>query len=175
MKPLKLEDLKPEPGKFYLKKFDREFTVRLPTLEDEAWLSQAFGDQAQVELQKVEGMCRFVYRLLSEEDKGFFMSTTREEIDEDGVKRAVTTGGWKAFMASVESMSEKVLMARALVRTRGLSAPVLDEIVQEEIKKKEKAANQLKRSAGEPSLTSSPRNTDGIGAKSGSLLDGKLA
>lgn len=175
MKSLTLEDLRPEPGKFFLRKFDREFTIRIPNLADDAWLQTAFNGIEGNPLQTPEGMCRLVFRLLADGDKEFFKAVESTTIDEDGNEVAVKSGGWKALMESVDGVSEKVLMAQALLSARGFSRPILDQIVEEELKKKASQENPSQKPAGETSSTSLPPNTDGTGTISGLSLGEKSA
>lgn len=170
MRALTLQDLKPQSATFHLRKYDRDFTIRTLTLADEAWLQNTFGKDLDEKMKSLEGMCRLVFRLMSEPDKAIFAPQTREAIDEDGNKQTEVLGGWRLFMEAVESMSEKVMVSRALLQTRGISSPIIDEVIGEELKKKE-LMERLESSAGEASSTSSHPSTDGPGTISGPSLE----
>lgn len=167
MKPIKLEDLRPQPASFRLRKFSHDFLLRPVSLADDAWLRETFGAEVEKAMSTEEGMVRLAYRLMAEEDKAIFKPIDRTVLDENGETKNERVGGWRLLLESIEGIDEKTKVARALIHTRGISAPVLDEIIEEEMKKKELMANASPKSAGEPSLISSPPSTDGALSPSG--------
>lgn len=171
MKPIRLEDLKPEAAKFYLRSMGKEYTLRPVTLEDEKWLRTTFKDDLQriFSEQKSYEICQIIWRLLSEEDKGDFKQIEVKGYDEEGCETVTKLGGVDRLMSCVHGYAEKILIFRALLQTIGISRPMQDELAKEEAEAEKKRQEQeTSPSAGDPSLTSSPPNTDGPTTKSGS-------
>lgn len=174
MKALRLEDIRPQPAEFYLKKTDRSYELRPIGLEDEKWLRETFGSRLQsiLEGSDVLEMGRIIWRLMKEEDRREFPAYTVEETDELGELQVIRKGGVQSLIQSIVGPSEKIAIHRALLQTIGISKPILDRLTEEELKKNLSLATQIP-SAGVPSSISSRESTGGRSTTSGSLRPAK--
>lgn len=174
MKPLKLEDIRPQPATFELAKTGRTYELRPIGLDDEKWIRETFGAGVKQVLEgsDLNGLGRIVWRLMREEDRKQFPTSEIDETGEDGVTRKIQVGGVKLLISCIVGIHEKLALHQALLQTIGISKPILDELMEEELKKNLAQASLIP-SAGEASSTSSPQSTDGPSITSGSSLPGK--
>lgn len=137
MKPITLEDLRPQPAEFYLRKTDRTYPLRAIGLEDEVWLRSTFGDRLKEIMAgtDMDGLGRIVWRLMREEDRQSFPASEIQETDESGDTRTVRKGGVALLVSNICGLAEKLCIYNALMQTIGISKPILDELMQEELKK----------------------------------------
>lgn len=155
---VRLEDLIPEKASFTLKATGGiEHTLRIPNIQDHAWMKQTFGGEITKVLESSDkmGMARVVYRLL--ENRSPFMATENEEIDDDGVYVKVRRTGWENFARAVVGHAEQIEVYKALMSTVGLSKPVIENLKKkvEEAQAAEEAAKASLESDAPAGPTSS--------------------
>lgn len=161
MEALTLEQVIPERPEFKLRSTgDIVHRLRLPNLEDRAWIRREFGSDATLEkmlnTRDWAGVCRLVYRLL--EDKSQFPAEKCQEYDDDGFQKEVTiTGHQKLFRSIQDDIVEAPQVLAALTKAIMDSNPVLGDWIREEIKKKSPYLSPV----GESSSIPSQPSTDG--------------
>ncbi len=163
MKPIKFEDLCPEPGEFTLKATGKTYRIRPVTLEDESWMQKRFDDRISEIFEKVNigEIAVIVFRLLDNEARRDFVAQEVEEVQEDGSVKRVSAGGVDLLRRCISGPKEKLEVFGALMQTIGLSRPIQDEIYKEaEIESQKKSEPSQSQSTGDGSLTSSPASTD---------------
>jgi hypothetical protein len=173
MKPISLEDLKPQSAEFYLRGPDRTYRIRPINLADEAWMKRTFGAELAQKTQDPEGLCQILFHQLEDEDKKDFSPVERDTFDEDGNPVKEKIGGWRLLMSKVSGLPEQVGMSKALLQARGFSAPLIDEMVRDELKKKEIQESPSLKPTGDMSSTFLPQNTVGPLSRSGDSLGAK--
>jgi hypothetical protein len=173
MKPIALTDLKPTPGKFYLKATDREYTLRPITMDDELWMIRTFGHELQNVLAQLRTheLCRILYRLLIDEDKQDFRPVDIHDLDENGDEVLVRKGGVELLAHRITGIPEKLCIYHALMETFGISRPMMEALKEEALEKKSQP--EVTPPVGEPSSISSPPSTDGPGTTSGDSPQGR--
>lgn len=174
MKALSLDDIRPQPAEFYLRKTDHTYQIRAVDLSDEVWLRHTFGARIQEILNgsDIGEMARIIWRLMSEQDRQLFPSVEVEETDESGNTRKIRKGGVQLLVESIHGPAEKIVIHRALLNTIGISKPIMDELSEAELKKN-LPTGPMSPSAGEKYSTSSRQNTGGRMTKSGNSQPGK--
>lgn len=138
--PIELEDIIPEPGEFILRKTgDRVHRLRPINLEDHTWITKNIGDEKRVK-EIMEGkdlaeLCKLIYHQL--EDRAQFPSRLEVQINDEGdeVERKIT--GPQALAQCVVSKIDQRDLYVALLKTIGISQPILDKILNKDVKKKE--------------------------------------
>lgn len=157
---LKLEDIRPARAEVKFANHEKPYMLRPITLEDELWLQTEYGGN----IQKIFDECRFsdifriAFRLL--EDKEDFVKRTVEIVNEEGDRGVVEIGGYKLLLAMASGLGDKERVMRALLTTIGISRPIQDTLIAEEVAKAEKKSQA--HSTGERSSTLSHLNTDGL-------------
>lgn len=139
--------------------------MRPLNLEDELWLKTEFGEELQKVFSEVriKEICRIAYRLL--ENKEAFSKQKVTVVNEEGETAEVEIGGVKLFYSLVSGMDEKLEIVKALLATIGISRPMQDKMIADEMEEQKK--NLEMRLTGEKSSTSSAPNTDGPAITSG--------
>lgn len=161
---MKLEDLKPMPQKFFMKKLNQSITLRAWTVEDQIWLQQEYGkDKIQSifnpESVDISAICRIAYRLI--DDKSPFKAEQRKTFDENGEPIVEKVGGWRKMAILLSDVSEQVELFTAVVKCIGVSMPEVDEV-----KKKVSEEEIASQPIGAKSSTYSQANMDGQSAPS---------
>jgi len=168
---MKLEDIRPERASFKLKATGKEYFIRPFNLDDELWLQRTYGEGLKkiFDQGRFHDICRIAYRQL--EDRSEFVKQKVKIVNEQGDHEETEIGGLDLFYAIVRGMEEKMAILQALLSAIGLSRPIQDELIADEIsnlkKKAEAAANTATQSpksespSGPNVSTSSPTSTGG--------------
>lgn len=135
---VKLEDLLTDRATFKLKATgEREHTLRLVNLEDQAWIKRTFGAELGIQYifqqRQWDEIAKIAYRLL--EDKAAFPAFDETVIDDEGETVTRRISGPQSFMRAVTGLEECTLVLKALLTSIRLSNPQIDEVLQEELKK----------------------------------------
>lgn len=137
-----LEDLIPKPAEFYLSKTDKTYKLRPFNIEDSTYLVSKYGKEG-VERMLAEktgtflDKCRIVYLLLSDEDRADFQYSEKKGFDEEGrpLDRKVSSGPHKLCFA-VTGIVEVQEVTLAMLKTIGVSQPIIDKLEIKEAQKK---------------------------------------
>jgi hypothetical protein len=161
MNPIELEDIVPRPATFYLERTKKTYHLRAVSLEDELWMRRTFGDEIQNIFSQIqmEPICRIVFRQLEEKDKEDFLEQTVTLINEKGQKISETKGGSELLLCLICGFEEKIQIFKALMKTIGISRPILEQIGQ--TSKTQSPPEEKKRHVGPKSSTSSRKSTVG--------------
>jgi len=148
MEPVRLEDICPETGEFELAAFPGEiFHLRPISLSDSAWMIQKFGGQAGIELMfksvDLDKLSILIFRLLQE--KEMFASESMEEYDDDGNKVQIRITGPEKLKRSICGPKEQIAVIQALLKTIGVSQPLIEESPKADSKKKSPRAKRATR------------------------------
>lgn len=137
---LKLEDIKPLPGKFKLEITGKEYVLRPFNVEDEIWLRQTYGDKIAELFSETnldtEALCRIAFHQLA--DKSDFKKVEVTSINEEGEEVEAFVGGYKLLMTKIQGMQEKIDILLAINETLGISRPKIKEIAGDADKKQKK-------------------------------------
>lgn len=156
MKKLQLEDIAPERAAFFLKAKKKKYYLRPVNLTDNVWMKGKWGNKIGVIFEKIDmpELSKIIYRLM--EDKSDFLAEDIDDVDDEGEPRSRRVSGPEKLCACIQSISEQIQIFQALMSTIGISQPLMDKMVAEEIEGKVK--KKLKRVGGKSS-TRSPRST----------------
>lgn len=132
MNAVKLTDLIPEKQEIqlYVKGELKQFYLRPKTLADDAWVTQNWGDQNAI--QKVfetfdaPKIGKLLFRLC--EPKEPLAGYEVEEYDDDGKKVTRFKPGWEILLEGVRGQQHFMSIVTALLRTWGLSEPMVDQL-----------------------------------------------
>ena len=159
---VRLEDLIPARATFTLKSRPGiEYALRPMDLNDQVWIKKTFGNQdaLQVALQgmDVEAVTRMVYHQLEQSSRKDFVATTESQVDDDGNEVTRTITGPEKLRAELSWPQEFMGLVTVLLKTIGLSQPILDKLQIEAVKKNEVKEAETSPT-GEKYSTSSPAN-----------------
>ena len=140
-KNLALKDVIPSKPIFRLSaRPGLEFTIRPPNMADHAWFGEQYESlqkmQAVIESRNWTEICRIVYYLLDEKGRAAFPATTAEITNGDGFKEERTLLGWQVLLTQLKGLEESVNMLAALSRAIMNASPIIEKVVEEEVKKK---------------------------------------
>jgi|SRR6185312_13205963 len=168
MKPIQLDEIIPSEAHITLTVLgdSRVFKLRPINLDDEVWLNETFGDTLQsiFSKSKFQEICKIVFHQMDEADKVLFAARDIPYTDVDGEKKTVRRGGAALLQACVKGPAEKQEIMYALLKTLGISRPLVDKLAQTVESDQKKSQPQT----GPQSLISSEVNTDGALEKLGS-------
>jgi len=142
-KALTLAELIPKPAEFYLSKMKKTYKLRPFNIEDGVYLRDTYGENDIVGMFSDNGTfldkCIIVYLLLSDEDRADFQYSEGKGFDEVGrpVEKKVSSGPQKLCLA-VTGIKEVQDVTIAMLKTMGISQPILDKIEIKEVQKKRK-------------------------------------
>lgn len=123
-----------------------EFNLRPFSLKDEVWTKDKYGDEidAIFKEMRMKEVCEMVFRLLVEKNK--LPARHVKEYDDDGVEVEVLQTGPQRVMEGIRGINHKIAVFSALMKTIGLSKPLLNEVEKKEVleKKKDKSAQAKK-------------------------------
>jgi len=161
MEKIKLEDLVPTSGKFFLKTMNKEYTLRPVNLQDELWMNKelkvvTFDDV----LGDLEKLTRLVFRLMDDEHKKDFLVKEVQFVNEDGESVTGKIGGYKLLACTICGVEEKNAVVTAALNCLGFSEELLKKL-EDEQKKKLDLALSLKNQTGRKSSTRSVLNMAG--------------
>lgn len=172
IKQLELKDIIPPKPFFFVKSKQKSYHLRLPTLEDQVWLNEKFGGPEGI--QKVlntrdwPGVCRMVYRHMSNEGREDFLAQAVKIINDEGESVLRRMTGPEVLFCQLSGVDEAVKMLGAMIRAIMSSNPLIEKEVLEEIKKNLRPDNHSlsqSPSIGEKSSTRSRANTGGRKSK----------
>lgn len=131
---MELTDLIPERVKWEPKAGENvlELYFRPFCLEDESWLRRNYpGDELQKVFSTLNAteLSRICYHQLEPESKRSLMNVKFMDIDEEGKDIEVGKNGPEKIRLMVKGYSETMDLLNCLLKTRGLSVPLLEEIV----------------------------------------------
>jgi len=109
----------------------RTFFFRLFNLEDESWLKRTYGDKLNKvfeELQVAE-ISRISFHQLELDSKRAIMKIKFLDMDENGADIEVAKTGPEKVAALTVGSNGLVTLINNLLKTRGLSLPLLEKIV----------------------------------------------
>lgn len=134
---MQLEELIPESVTF-TKKIkgegeDRELTfiLRPFSLEDESWLKRAYpGDALKkaFESMNMDAISRIAFHQLEVECKKELMKIKFMDMDEEGKDIEVAKTGPQKVAHLVIGYPEQMELLKALLKTRGFSMPIIEEL-----------------------------------------------
>lgn len=137
MEAIKLEEIIPAKPEFYLKSKNKTYRVRHFTLRDQVWLREAFPSEDLGEIfnqQDWAKIVRIVYHQL--EDKSDFLMVKRQEIDDYGREVEVEVSGPEALLDAIEGIEEAAKINGVITRAILDSNPLMEKMVEAELKKK---------------------------------------
>ena len=138
-----------------------ELHLRPFNLEDESWLKVAFGDKLQELFEKMDmdAISRICFHQLEIESKKEIMKLKFIDMDEDGNESEISKTGPQKVRHLVVGYPEQMELLTALLKTRGFSMPIIEELSKhmddatEEIKPGKSKKARKKKSIGPKSLT----------------------
>jgi hypothetical protein len=166
---MELRDVIPTTGEFTLRKTGKTYRLRPFNLEDEAWLQETFKPE---ELHRIleEGIAteiaKIAFHQMEIEDQRSFRLQDVTVVDGDGVEHVRTLGGYALFFRFISGLDEKVAIYTALLRTIGVSRPLVEDLEREVGISGEKKRTQNTKPTGRKSLTHSSVSTAGRKRKS---------
>jgi hypothetical protein len=136
-----LDDLIPEHATFTLKSTGKIYIIRPVNLDDQVWVKKNIGDETMIE-KAFSGLdpdviTKLVYRLMDQDGRTDFMARDCSEINGDGEQQSYRLTGPQALCKAIEWPQEFIEVFRALLKTIGISNPILDKLGMDIIKKKE--------------------------------------
>lgn len=108
-----------------------EFYFRPFNLEDESWLKREFGEKQLQEIfeqLQMDKVARIAFRQLEVDSKRRLMDIKFIDIDEDGNEYEIALKGPDKVSALTYGLPEQLELLKMLLRTRGVSMPILDEL-----------------------------------------------
>lgn len=146
----------------------KEYELRKVNARDEVWLKEVFGAKLQFIFQELDfdSISKIIFRLLK--DKTDFLPHTIEGHDDDGRVIDVFVSGPQRVLEAISGIHEKQEAYFSLMHCIGISRPVVDKMVEEELerqaeedkKKVTKSEESQETLAGQKSSTQSPVSTD---------------
>lgn len=135
---MEIEELIPERVQ-WVPKFKNEnneekeitFHFRPFNLEDESWLKREFGEKVLIEIfekMKMKEISRIAFRQLELESKRSLMSMKFMDIDEEGNEIEIATKGPEKLSALIVGFPQQIELLKMLLKTRGISMPVLEKM-----------------------------------------------
>lgn len=167
MEPISLENLIPQESSFELLIGDKKetFAIRPVSLADEIFLKNEMKGTLETLQTDNAQLCRFVYRLMTEESKLKLSKRQVEFMDEEGESFKTELGGVKLFLTLVRGPSTVLAIKESLLMAFGVSREKLEELKQEAQKKTATLVAEMERKqaqqTGQESLTLSQVNTAG--------------
>lgn len=116
-------------------------------VEDESWLKRAFGDKLQKHFENMdmEVISRIAFHQLEIESKRKIMSIKFIDIDEDGEEIEVAKTGPKKVAQMTEGYNEQYELLKILLKIRGFSLPIVEEITSHLDKEGKKKTGKSKK------------------------------
>lgn len=168
MKPLTLDDVRPEPAKFSLTQVpEKQFTLRPISVLDRRWMRESFSESEMAEIfnpDKIdfEKIGRIVYHQLTPEDQQFFKKRKVEVVDEMGNSATLEMGGVILFYSLVTGLAEQITIIQALTKTFGVSSQMIEMASQSESKKKSKPIGRASSISSAPSTDGRPTTSSDL-------------
>lgn len=144
-KSVTLEEMVPRTATIEIN--DKEYTLRKFTLSDQAWAIEKFGGadgiQRVFDTPDLKGICQMVFHQLKDEDKRDFLMKRITLIDDDGLEQEVSLSAVEQIMRSISGSKQATEIVIALMKTIGVSQPLLDQV---EAQSKKKQTTKKKKS-----------------------------
>lgn len=124
-----------------------ELVLREFNLEDESWLKAAYGDKLQelFEQMDMDVISRVAFHQLEVESKKELMKLKFFDVDENGEDIEIAKTGPQKFRQITKGYVEQFDLLKALLKVRGFSMPIVEEIGEHLMKEQEE--NKGKRKA----------------------------
>lgn len=123
------------------------FHFRPFNLEDESFLKREYGEKALKDIfenMRMIEIARIAFRQLNIDSKKQLMKMKFVDIDEDGNEIEIAKKGPEKLSCLVVGLPEQLDLLKMLLRTRGISLPILDKLGKEIVEEnKKKAARDL--------------------------------
>ena len=142
-KSVSLGELTPEASTFNITTPDGKelsLTLRPITLKDDQWIQRELGEKTfneALQTQEMSVVSKFVYHQLVIDSKRLVKEIKLIDMDEDGNEFEVECNGPEKLLHLIAGYKNGYAMFSALMQARGLSLPVFDAMVEDEIKKNE--------------------------------------
>ena len=110
-----------------------EFIFRPFNLEDESWLGREYPGQRMFEVFRdfeMKEIQRIAFHQLSTNSKRDLMKITFIQVDENGCENETAKTGPEKIGMLVAGEPGKVELIQMILRTRGISTPIFDEIAE---------------------------------------------
>lgn len=161
MESIKIEDFVPEDADITIG--GKVYGMRKINVDDEVWLKTRFGKSIQAIFQNMEfdQIAKLIFRQLK--DKSDFLPEVLKEYDDDGNAIEVTVTGPQKIMRQMTGVAEKNEAIFSVVQLIGISRPMMDKLVDEEIERKKKVIAEMEMTnqelVSQTSSTESPAST----------------
>ena len=147
---IKLEDLLPSMAEFKMN--GKVYNLRPINLDDQVWMGDKYGPERLEEILStlpLKEVCEIIFHQLPLEQKKDFPYEEIEDLDDEGKPCTKEMTGPAKVRQSISGIAHQMELIRALLKTIGISQPVLEKLEAEEIKKNEnltktQTKNQLK-------------------------------
>lgn len=135
--PIGLEELIPSEAQFDMN--EKTYTLRKINLEDQVWMKAKYGERLDEIFEKLplKEVCEIVFHLLPNEQKADFAFKVVEEYDDDGKMTEVEKTGPAQVRSCISGIGQQIKLVKALLKTVGISQPILDRLAEDDIKKNE--------------------------------------
>lgn len=163
--PYKLQDFKPQTGKFTLSLTQKTYSLRKLSLLDEIWLKENYGSDYTI--QKIftdvdwVKIAEIAFHQMCEEDKKEFAVQSVTFMDQEGKSIKKEIGGARLLFSMISGAEEKNDILLGLLQTIGVSRPVVEEIEKKTKESFDKEVKKKMSSIGQESSTQSSQNTVG--------------
>lgn len=129
-KTFQLEDLIPEQAEFSIKSTGKTYKLRPINLDDQVWIQKKFGEGLEnvFKTGDLNKITAFTYHLLDQKGREDFVATKENVIDDDGNKAQVTVTGPEKLRQAMSLTHDLKGLVQALLKTMGISSPMLDNI-----------------------------------------------
>lgn len=158
---MKLEDLIPQKPVFTLASTGKEYELRIPNLEDRVEMIRICGGADQIfqvfKEQKWPIICRIIYRLMK--DKSEFLAVKEKVVDDDGFEKEVMTLGYTRLLRAIGNQTESILILGALTTAITSGEPMIQEYVENEVKKNNLILTGATSSTESPPSMATPLNS----------------
>ena len=138
-----------------------ELHFRPFSIEDESWLKTAFGDELKsiFENMEMDKIARISFHQLDPECKREIMKIKFMDVSEDGEDIEIAKRGPEKLAKLIIGYPDQMELIKILLRTRGFSMPIIEEIGDHLINEVEKTTGgksqkvRNRKSTGPKSLT----------------------
>ena len=108
-----------------------EFHFREFNLEDESYLKRTYGEKKLSEIfenMEMDIITRIAFRQLEIDSKRALMEITFKDLDEDGKDIEVALKGPEKLSYLIKGLNEQLDLIKMLLRTRGISNPLIEKL-----------------------------------------------
>ena len=160
---MNLSDLTPVKTDFTVNVTDQngdqvpfELTLRPYTLGDESWAERKYGGASAIlsifqQMKKTE-ICQIVFNQLTLASKKKITAQKFDDVGEDGEVFEIKLSGPQKIENLIAGVNEFISLYNALCGCKGISQPMIDKAVEDELKKNG-VVEKDSEPTGQPSLT----------------------